>query len=126
MQLHGTAGPKRWVKAVAQVTQKTIDLQCRGHIALLRTQVKIKRSFAQALAYAVAQLCGGCFGEGHHQNLRWQQSLIAPMAQHQAQIKRGQGPRFARACTGLNHLSPLQRQIQRLQGFHDAASSCCV
>ena len=37
------------------------------------------------------------------------------MAQHQAQVKRGQRPCFARASTGFNQSATAQRQFQGLE-----------
>ena len=73
-------------------------------------------------ADAVAQLAGGGAGEGHHQDLRRPQraakAAVGPaMAQHQAQVERGNGPGLAGAGAGLDQPAAPQRQAQGVQGL---------
>ena len=74
----------------------------------------------QPLADAVAQLAGGGFGKGHHQNLagaqrRQPRAIVRAVAQRQPHIQRGQGVGFAGAGAGLNQPAAGQRQGQGVQ-----------
>ena len=69
----------------------------------------------QARADAFAQFRGGGPGERHHQDLRGQQGRAAAVAQHQAQVQRGDGPGLAGAGAGLDELDAGQRQAQGIQ-----------
>ena len=86
----------------------------------------------QAGSDPLAQLLGGRIGEGHHEDLRRQQfpteALLATMAEHQAQVQRGDGEGLAGTGTGLDQLAAVQREGQRqgdlLDGLaHGRASS---
>ena len=75
----------------------------------------------QAGTDAVGQLAGGGPGEGHHQDLgRLQRPLeprLAAVAQHQAQVERGNRPGLAGAGTGLDQAAAPKREAQRVQDF---------
>ena len=113
------------INVVAQLGQKHIGTGSLG--------AKSQGRFAQALSNALAQLGGGGFGEGHDQDLRRQQGCPqsrlglngVAQAQDQAQVQGAQGPGFARARAGFDHLPPVQGQRQWVQcrGWVHAASA---
>ncbi len=88
----------------------------RGHG---RLAPKALRRFYQAGADAVRQFARGGAGEGHHQNVgraqRAGKGLAAPVAEHQAQVERSNGPGFARARAGLDEAAAPQREIDGVQ-----------
>ena len=77
--------------------------------------------FKQAGADAVGQLAGGGPGKGHHQDLgRLQRTLkrrSIAVAQHQAQVERGNRPGLARAGAGLDQTAAPERKAQCVQDF---------
>ena len=82
---------------------------------------------AQAGADAFAQFGSGGLGKGDHQDLRWQQRHAGfGVAQHQAQVQRGDRPGFSGAGAGLDQADVMQRQAQRIErgGAVHAASPC--
>lgn len=72
-------------------------------------------SFSQAGADALAQLFGGGVGEGHHEDLRWQQlaleALFATVTEDQAQVQRRNGKGLARAGAGFDQLATVQGKL---------------
>ena len=80
----------------------------------------------QAGADAVRQLPGGGAGERHDQDLRRPQRAAVggnPMAQHQAQVQRGDRPGLAGAGAGLDQPAAPQRQVQWVQIVGSSHSS---
>ncbi|CRM74740.1 hypothetical protein [Pseudomonas sp. 22 E 5] len=82
-------------------------------VRLLDFVTKKTRCFGQADADAFAQLFGGGVGEGHHQDLRWQQfaakaGLVTTVAKHQAQVQGGNGEGLAGAGAGFNQLAAFE------------------
>ena len=98
---------------VAQITQKLVMRLWLGFTA------KALHGFDQPGADAVRQLARGGAGEGHHQNIgrhqRLDEAVPGTMAQHQAQIQRGNRPGLARACAGLDQARAPQGEMQWLQ-----------
>jgi hypothetical protein len=86
------------------------------------------RRLGQARADAVAQLGGGGLGEGEDQDLRGQQRRARAVAQHQAQVQRGDRPGLAGARAGLDQAHAVQRQAQRIErsrrGAHASSPEC--
>ena len=101
-----------------QVGQKLV---LRRHCNLA---TKALRRFYQAGTDAVRQFARGSAGERHHQNVsgaqRLRKAVIAAVAQHQAQVQRGNRPRFAGAGTGFNQATAPERKVDGVQGsaFH--------
>ena len=80
------------------------------------------RGLHQAGPDAFGQFPGGGAGEGHHQDLTRRQRprravVRITMAQHQAQVKRGNRPGLAGAGTGLDQPGAGQGQRERVEGL---------
>ena len=80
----------------------------------------------QARADTVGQFPRGRPGKGHHQNFRGSQCagerVCTAMAQHQAQVERGNRPGFAGAGAGFDQAAAPQVQLCGLQGLAIAHS----
>ena len=80
----------------------------------------------QTRPYALGQFARGGAGESHHQNLLRTQRAgkrggFAAVAQHQAQVERGDGPGLAGARAGFDETAALQGQGQGIEGFRDGS-----
>ena len=75
--------------------------------------------FEQARADAVGQLARGGAREGHHQDLgraqRAGKAVLGAMAEHQAQVERGDGPGLAGAGAGLDEAATPEREVDGVQ-----------
>ena len=95
---------------VAQVAQEMV-MRLGFGIA-----TKTLHGLDQPRSNAVRQLARGSAGEGHDQNIGWHQrpgkAMFCTVAQHQAQIKRGNRPGLASACAGLDQARTPQRKVQ--------------
>ena len=130
----GAAGPVAGRKVIAQREQvgRRAEIRLQRVAGLLgHTGLEHVGGFAQALADAVAQLVGGCVGEGHDQDLGRRQRAgkggglhtavhlaLGTVAQHQAQVQLGDGVGLAGAGTGFDQPRARQRQAQRVQRLH--------
>ncbi|MNO94604.1 hypothetical protein D3C76_862250 [compost metagenome] len=107
-QAPGTAWPGIFRVIVTQLMQQRV-----GRLQLATEE---PRSFGQAGADTFAQLFGGGVGEGHHEDLRWQQlaleALFATVTEDQAQVQRRNGEGLARAGAGLDQLAAMQGETQ--------------
>ncbi|MNP00242.1 hypothetical protein D3C76_920310 [compost metagenome] len=124
VQAVGARRPQRRLIVIAQLLEQGIGF------AQLTTEVA--RGFCQAGADAFTQLLGSGVGEGHHQDLWWQQlaakALFTAMAEHQAQVQRRDGEGLAGTGTGLDQLAAMQGKGQCQGGWgntkaHRALSS---
>jgi len=124
---------RRSVHALGRQGQRQGCLPARGWVAVAGHQIghepvarghrllatKTLRSIQQALSNPVGELAGCRPGEGHHQNIGWQQgagkALVAPMPQHQAHIQRSDGPGLARASACLYQAAAPELKQQGVQ-----------
>ncbi len=86
------------------------------------------RGLAQALADALGELARGGAGEGHHQDLGRQQrahedGVGVAVAEHQAQVERGDGPGLAGAGAGLDEAAAAQREAYGVESVAHRAGS---
>jgi hypothetical protein len=86
------------------------------------------RSLAQALADALGELARGGAGEGHHQDLGGQQrtregGVGVAVAEHQAQVERGDGPGLAGSGAGLDEAAAAQRKAGGVEAVAHRADS---